>query len=57
LARAGPDPILAEAQAAGLLRRGDPIEIALVLLASMQGLAVLLNEGQLGRFDRPVDAS
>lgn len=49
--------IIAEAQAAGLLRSGDPMEIALVLWSSMHGLAVLLNEGQLGRFDRPVDAA
>jgi hypothetical protein len=33
------------------------MEIALVLWSSMHGLAVLLNEGQLGRFDRPVDAA
>ena len=48
--------IVLEGQAAGLLRAGDPMEIALVLWASMHGLAVLLTEGQLGRHDRPVQA-
>ena len=32
------------------------MQLALVLWSSMHGLAVLLTEGQLGRFDRPVDA-
>jgi AcrR family transcriptional regulator len=49
--------IIADGQAAGLLRAGDPMEIALVLWSSMHGLAVLLTEGQLGRHDRPVDAA
>jgi AcrR family transcriptional regulator len=49
--------IVRRAQAAGLLRDGDPMHIALVLWSSMHGLAVLLTEGQLGRFDRPVDAA
>jgi len=49
--------IIAEGQAAGLLRAGDPMELALVLWSSMHGLAVLLTEGQLGRFDRPVQAT
>ncbi|KYF88961.1 hypothetical protein BE17_06645 [Sorangium cellulosum] len=41
---------LAEAQAAGILRGGDPMQLALVLWSSMHGLAVLLTQGQLGRF-------
>jgi hypothetical protein len=49
--------IIAEGQAAGLLRAGDPMELALVLWSSMHGLAVLLTEGQLGRHDRPVQAA
>ena len=49
--------IIAEGQAAGLLRAGDPMEIALVLWSSMHGLAVLLTEGQLDRHDRPVQAA
>jgi AcrR family transcriptional regulator len=49
--------IIAEGQAAGLLRAGDPMEIALVFWSSMHGLAVLLTEGQLGRHDRPVEAA
>ncbi|AUX47326.1 TetR family transcriptional regulator [Sorangium cellulosum] len=48
---------LAEGQAAGLLREGDPMQLALVLWSSMHGLAVLLTQGQLGRFDRPVEAA
>ena len=43
--------IVAEGAAAGLLRAGDPMELALVLWSSMHGLAVLLTEGQLGRHD------
>jgi AcrR family transcriptional regulator len=49
--------IIAEGQAMGLLREGDPMQLALVLWSSMHGLAVLLTEGQLGRYDRPVDAT
>ena len=49
--------IIGEGQAAGLLRAGDPMELALVLWSSMHGLAVLLTEGQLGRHDRPVQAA
>ena len=49
--------IIAEGQAAGVLRAGDPMEIALVLWSSMHGLAVLLTEGQLGRHDRPVQSA
>ncbi len=49
--------IIAEGQAAGLLREGDPLQIALVLWSSMHGLAVLLTEGQLGRYDKPMEAA
>jgi AcrR family transcriptional regulator len=49
--------IILEGQAAGLLRAGDPMEIALALWSSMHGLAVLLTEGQLGRHDRPIQAA
>jgi AcrR family transcriptional regulator len=48
---------IARAQAAGLLRAGDPMPLALALWSTMHGLAVLLTEGQLGRYDRPVDAA
>jgi AcrR family transcriptional regulator len=48
--------ILAEGQAEGVLRAGDPMELALSLWTSMHGLAVLLTEGQLGRYDRPIAA-
>ena len=33
------------------------MQLALALWTSMHGLAVLLIEGQLGRYDRPVDAT
>jgi AcrR family transcriptional regulator len=49
--------IIAQGQAAGLLRAGDPMQLALVLWSSMHGLAVLLTEGQLGRYDRPLEAA
>jgi AcrR family transcriptional regulator len=45
------------AQESGALRPGDPIELALALWSSMHGLAVLLVEGQLGRYDRPTQAA
>ncbi|WP_437886283.1 TetR/AcrR family transcriptional regulator [Sorangium sp. So ce307] len=48
---------IAQGQAAGILRGGDPMQLALVLWSSMHGLAVLLTQGQLGRFDRPVEAA
>jgi AcrR family transcriptional regulator len=54
--RAGLDVIIA-GQKAGLLRAGDPMQLALGLWTSMHGLAVLLTEGQLGRYDRPIDAA
>jgi AcrR family transcriptional regulator len=46
-----------EAQKAGALREGDPMQLALTLWSTMHGLAVLLIEGQLGRYDRPVEAA
>lgn len=49
--------VIAEGQAAGLLREGDPMQLALAMWSSMHGLAVLLIEGQLGRYDRPIDAA
>lgn len=48
---------IAEGQAAGILRGGDPMQLALVLWSSMHGLAVLLTQGQLGRYDKPVEAA
>lgn len=48
--------IIVAAQEAGLLRPGDPMQLALAFWSSMHGLAVLLTEGQLGRYDRPIDA-
>jgi AcrR family transcriptional regulator len=49
--------VIADGQAADLLRRGDPMQLALLLWSSIHGLAVLLVEGQLGRYDRPVEAA
>jgi AcrR family transcriptional regulator len=49
--------VIVTGQKAGLLRGGDPMQLALALWTSMHGLAVLLTEGQLGRYDRPVDAA
>ena len=49
--------LIRECQGAGALRAGDPMQLALALWSTMHGLAVLLVEGQLGRFDRPVDAA
>ena len=49
--------VLVAGQKAGLLRGGDPMRLALALWTSMHGLAVLLTEGQLGRYDRPIDAA
>jgi AcrR family transcriptional regulator len=49
--------LLVSAQEAGELRRGDPMALALALVSTMHGLAVLLIEGQLGRYDRPVGAA
>jgi AcrR family transcriptional regulator len=49
--------LIRDAQSAGALREGDPMQLGLALWSAMHGLAVLLVEGQLGRFDRPVDAA
>jgi AcrR family transcriptional regulator len=49
--------VISAGQRAGLLRGGDPMQLALALWTSMHGLAVLLTEGQLGRYDRPIDAA
>jgi AcrR family transcriptional regulator len=49
--------IITEGQAAGLLRAGDPMHLALLFWSTSHGLAVLLTEGQLGRFDRPIEAA
>jgi AcrR family transcriptional regulator len=49
--------IIALGQAAGLLREGDPMQLALLLWSGMHGLAVLLVEGQLGRYDQPIEAA
>jgi AcrR family transcriptional regulator len=48
---------IVQGQGAGILRDGDPMQLALLLWSSMHGLAVLLTEGQLGRYDRPVEAA
>lgn len=49
--------VIRAGQQARLLRGGDPMQLALALWTSMHGLAVLLTEGQLGRYDRPIDAA
>jgi hypothetical protein len=49
--------LIGEAKRAGVLREGDPMAHALALWSAMHGLAVLLIEGQLGRYDRPVEAT
>jgi AcrR family transcriptional regulator len=49
--------VIVAGQKAGLLRAGDPMQLALACWTSMHGLAVLLTEGQLGRYDRPIDAA
>lgn len=48
--------VIADGQKAGALREADPMHIALAWWSITHGLAVLLIEGQLGRYDRPVDA-
>ena len=40
-----------------MIALGDPMQLALAMWSSMHGLAVLLTEGQLGRYDRPVEAA
>jgi len=49
--------LIGTAQASGDVRPGDPMQIGLAIWSTMHGLAVLLIEGQLGRFDRPIEAS
>jgi hypothetical protein len=49
--------LIRAAQHTGVLRSGDPMQLALALWSVMHGLSVLLVEGQLGRFDRPVEAA
>lgn len=49
--------LIGAAQARGQVRAGDPMQIGLALWSTMHGLAVLLIEGQLGRFDRPTEAA
>jgi AcrR family transcriptional regulator len=49
--------LIVGAQEAGVLRAGDPMQLALGMWSAMHGLSVLLVEGQLGRFDRPVRAA
>ena len=49
--------LIGAAQASGHVRSGDPMQIGLTLWSTMHGLAVLLIEGQLGRFDRPTEAT
>lgn len=43
-------------QRTGVIREGDPMQIALACWSMVHGLAVLLIEGQLGRYDRPLEA-
>jgi AcrR family transcriptional regulator len=47
--------LIGDAQKSGEIRAGDPMQLALGLWSTMHGLAVLLVEGQLGRYDRPVE--
>jgi AcrR family transcriptional regulator len=49
--------LIVAAQEAGVIRAGDPMQLALGMWSAMHGLSVLLVEGQLGRFDRPVIAA
>ncbi|HEY0462838.1 MAG TPA: TetR/AcrR family transcriptional regulator [Polyangiaceae bacterium] len=49
--------LISAAQATGQVRTGDPLQIGLAIWSTMHGLAVLIVEGQLGRFDRPADAT
>jgi AcrR family transcriptional regulator len=49
--------LIRRAQETGQLRAGDPMLLALAMWSSMHGLSVLLIEGQLGRFDRLVEAA
>lgn len=47
--------LITEGQRLGLFRGGDPMIYALAWWSTMHGLSVLLIEGQLGRYDRPVN--
>lgn len=49
--------LIRTAQRTGVLRSGDPMQLGLALWSVMHGLSVLLIEGQLGRFERPVEAA
>jgi len=49
--------LIRDCQDVGALRAGDPMQLGLALWSTMHGLAVLLVEGQLGRFDRPAPAA
>jgi AcrR family transcriptional regulator len=49
--------MIAGAQEVGAIRDGDPMQLALGVWSMMHGLSVLLIEGQLGRFDRPIRAA
>jgi AcrR family transcriptional regulator len=49
--------LIVGAQDAGVIRAGDPMQLALGMWSAMHGLSLLLVEGQLGRFDRPVTAA
>jgi len=48
---------IVEGQGSGDLRAGDPMHLALAWASMMHGLSVLLIEGQLGRYDRPAEAT
>lgn len=49
--------VIVEGQKTGVLRAGDPMQLALAWASMMHGLSVLPIEGQLCRYDRPVDAA
>ena len=49
--------VIRDAQNEGALREGDPMQAALGVWSMMHGLSVLLVEGQLDRYDRPVEAA
>jgi AcrR family transcriptional regulator len=49
--------LIRAAQQTGVVRPGDPMLLGLALWSVMHGLAVLLVEGQLSRFERTIDAA
>ncbi len=49
--------LIGAAQHTGVVRAGDPMLLGLALWSVMHGLAVLLVEGQLSRFERPFEAT